>query len=393
MTKPATITQWLRQPASFSEEDRKMTASIVKAYPYFVPARYMEAADMHYNEPFGSSLMDKMLLYAGNWLLFHEFLQKSATPGIRQQITATPVAEDIIFEEEELQDDTINDYNDEFADDLSDFGMDDDTGDADEDPEHYTEEVTKEATPVPKQDTPQAKATGSAAVQPEHAAAIPPATKQERPAQQDQVPPVQTIPVEVKTIVPEPVTQEEKTTVLPVQPDVADPAPEVKKAPNTIKTKKGDSLIQPIYTEDYFLYQGIQVPDQPSTGGNKKDKDKSLMVVMSFSEWLLHFKTKGEREKEEMEDQKALKTMWQKEKLAAALEEENEEIPETVFEMAVNSITKEDDLASESLAEIMVKQGKYDKAIDMYRKLSLRNPQKNAYFARKIEALNKEKLS
>lgn len=116
------------------------------------------------------------------------------------------------------------------------------------------------------------------------------------------------------------------------------------------------------------------------------------MVVMSFSEWLMHFKTKGEREKAEAEDQKALKTMWQKEKLAAALEEENEEIPENVFEMAVNSITKEDDLVSESLAEILVKQGKFEKAIDMYKKLSLRNPQKNAYFARKIEQINKEKL-
>ena len=85
--------------------------------------------------------------------------------------------------------------------------------------------------------------------------------------------------------------------------------------------------------------------------------------------------------------------MWQKEKLAAALEEENDEIPENVFEMAVNSIAKEEDLASESLAEILITQGKYGKAIDMYRKLSLRNPQKNAYFARKIEALQKEKES
>jgi pentatricopeptide repeat protein len=61
--------------------------------------------------------------------------------------------------------------------------------------------------------------------------------------------------------------------------------------------------------------------------------------------------------------------------------------------MAVNSITQEEGLVSESLAEIHVKQGKYDKAIDMYRKLSLRNPQKNAYFARRIEEILKEKQS
>ena len=117
------------------------------------------------------------------------------------------------------------------------------------------------------------------------------------------------------------------------------------------------------------------------------------MVMMSFSEWLLHFKTRTQKEKEEREDQKALKTMWQKEKLAAALEEENEEIPENVFEMAVNSITREEGLLSEALADVYEKQGKHEKAIDMYRKLSLRNPQKNTYFARKIEKILKEKES
>jgi tetratricopeptide (TPR) repeat protein len=167
-----------------------------------------------------------------------------------------------------------------------------------------------------------------------------------------------------------------------------------------MKTIQDEPLIQPVYTEDYFLHQGVEVSneipevnDLPQQAGKEEDEDKSLMVVMSFSEWLAHFKTKSEKAKEEEKDQKALKTMWQKEKLAAALEEENEEIPEEVFEMAVNSITQEDDLASESLAEIHVKQGKYDKAIDMYRKLSLRNPQKNAYFARKIEEILKEKRS
>jgi hypothetical protein len=160
-------------------------------------------------------------------------------------------------------------------------------------------------------------------------------------------------------------------------------------------------LIQPVYTDDYFRQQGMQVSDElPSDMDELKQKPKeetknegpqSLMVVMSFSEWLAHFKTKEQENREENESKKALKTMWQKEKLAAAMEEEDEEIPEQVFEMAVNSITREEDLASESLAEVFVKQRKYDKAIDMYRKLSLREPQKKAYFARKIENILKEK--
>lgn len=164
------------------------------------------------------------------------------------------------------------------------------------------------------------------------------------------------------------------------------------------ETRKDEKpLISPVYTEDYFLQQGIKVsaeiPEMIDEFKTIHDEDKSLMVMMSFTEWLLHFKNTSEKLKEENRDQRALKSMWQKEKLAAAMEEENEEIPENVFEMAVNSITKEDGLASESLAEIYIKQEKYDKAIDMYRKLSLRNPQKNAYFARKIEEILKEKLS
>jgi hypothetical protein len=161
-----------------------------------------------------------------------------------------------------------------------------------------------------------------------------------------------------------------------------------------------DPLIFPIYTKDYFLQQGEKVSEEiPLEISELKDaeemseEDKSLMVVMSFSEWLLHFKSTSEKQKEETKDQKALKTMWQKEKLAAAMEEENEEIPETVFEMAVNSISKEEGLVSESLADIYIKQGKYDKAMEMYRKLSLRNPQKSAYFARKIEEALKDKQS
>ena len=114
------------------------------------------------------------------------------------------------------------------------------------------------------------------------------------------------------------------------------------------------------------------------------------MVVMSFAEWLTYISTQNKKAKEEEADQKALKTMWQKQKLAAAIEEESDEIPEQVFEMAVNSISRKDELISESLADVYVRQGKKEKAIDMYKTLSLLNPEKNTYFAAKIENLQKD---
>lgn len=44
-------------------------------------------------------------------------------------------------------------------------------------------------------------------------------------------------------------------------------------------------------------------------------------------------------------------------------------------------------LVTESFAKILVKQGKKDKAMDIYEKLKLKNPEKSDYFAQKIEEL------
>jgi tetratricopeptide (TPR) repeat protein len=48
-----------------------------------------------------------------------------------------------------------------------------------------------------------------------------------------------------------------------------------------------------------------------------------------------------------------------------------------------------DNIVSETLAEILVKQGKKEKAIEVYKKLIWKFPQKKAYFAAQIEDLRK----
>jgi hypothetical protein len=157
-----------------------------------------------------------------------------------------------------------------------------------------------------------------------------------------------------------------------------------------------EPLIQPLYTEDYFRYEGIDVKqEEPALTTQEEEKaaqPQTLMVVMSFAEWLNHFKTKSQKEQEEAQEKSALRSMWQQEKLAAALEDEPEEIPEDVFEMAVSSITKEDDIASESLAQIYEKQEKWSAAAEMYRKLALKYPSKSTYFASRAEAAKKRLL-
>ena len=157
-------------------------------------------------------------------------------------------------------------------------------------------------------------------------------------------------------------------------------------------TYKADDLIQPLFVDNYFQHQGIEVSDDIPEEIEESEAEKSLMVMMGFDEWLLFLKKKNEAKKSEEEDKAMLRSMWQREKLAEAMGEEDDNIPEAVFEMAINSIDKQDIMVSEPLAEIHIKQGRFDKAIEIYRKLSLQNPEKKTYFAAKINHLNKENL-
>ena len=58
-------------------------------------------------------------------------------------------------------------------------------------------------------------------------------------------------------------------------------------------------------------------------------------------------------------------------------------------DLSTLSTTLGDDLVSENLANILIKQGKVNDAIDIYNKLIWKFPQKQAYFAACIEELKK----
>lgn len=161
-----------------------------------------------------------------------------------------------------------------------------------------------------------------------------------------------------------------------------------------IARNRVDQFFSEAGSEDYFLNQGIELEISDEIDIKKvevgvPEDPKTLMVMMSFADWLAHFKHKSQQEEEEAREKSALRSMWQQERLAAALQEDSEEIPEQVFTMAVNSITREDDIISEPLAKILEKQEKWDAAAEMYQKLGLKNPSKSTYFASRAEAAKK----
>lgn len=59
-------------------------------------------------------------------------------------------------------------------------------------------------------------------------------------------------------------------------------------------------------------------------------------------------------------------------------------------ESARKSIEENEGIVSETLARLVAAQGKKEKAIEIYQKLMLKNPQKSSYFAAQIEKLRKE---
>ncbi len=59
-------------------------------------------------------------------------------------------------------------------------------------------------------------------------------------------------------------------------------------------------------------------------------------------------------------------------------------------QLSPESIEDDPELVSETLAELHAKQGRTDRAIAIYEKLSLMFPEKSSYFAKKIESVKKE---
>lgn len=116
---------------------------------------------------------------------------------------------------------------------------------------------------------------------------------------------------------------------------------------------------EPFHTVDYFASQGIKIQEEQAP------KDHFGKQLKSFTEWLRTMKRLPATE------------------APASLDQQTEK---NVQSLAENSV-HQTDVVTEAMAEIWLKQGKREKAIEVFKKLCLLNPSKNAYFAAKIEHL------
>ena len=117
-------------------------------------------------------------------------------------------------------------------------------------------------------------------------------------------------------------------------------------------------LFEPMHMVDYFASQGIKLSEEAQAG------DKLGKQLRSFTEWL--------------------KTM--KKVHVDRTEESSGQADNNIQNLAEKS-NKEDEVLTVSMADVLARQGKVDKAIEVLEKLSLLNPAKSAYFAAKIDHL------
>ncbi len=122
-----------------------------------------------------------------------------------------------------------------------------------------------------------------------------------------------------------------------------------------------DLVFEPLHTVDYFASQGIK---EPKLIG---EKDQLSVKLKSFTDWL-----------------KTMKKINPEQINPTINQTEEQEIRDKA---EASNIVKE--VYSETLAEVYLKQGLGQKAIEIYEKLSLLDPTKSAYFASRIAEIKR----
>ncbi len=116
---------------------------------------------------------------------------------------------------------------------------------------------------------------------------------------------------------------------------------------------------EPLFKVDYFASQGIKIDL------TKQPQDKLTIQLRRFTDWLKQIKGQSPNPQDLGTDP---------------------ELEKAISNIAKASIAARE-IVTETMADVFIKQGKVDKAIQLYIKLSFLDPNKSAYFAGRIQQL------
>ena len=145
--------------------------------------------------------------------------------------------------------------------------------------------------------------------------------------------------------------------------------------PNKIKEEQIDDKVNENIKEEIIIK-------------NDSTKDISLTKEMEFYKWFSYIKSnKTLNESNEVEKKFALidDFLTSKKRIDPDRNYLNTE------DLSEESLVSHDELMTETLAKVLMKQKKYDKALEAYQILGLKYPEKNSFFANQIKKIQKLK--
>ena len=119
--------------------------------------------------------------------------------------------------------------------------------------------------------------------------------------------------------------------------------------------------------------------EEPDTGRWTPDAVLSEFKLSDFTSWLL--------ERGKVEGWKSGKVEEEDEESVPREELRRKKRKKRIEKLVEESVIMDEDITSETLADLLAKQGHIDEAREMYQRLRLKYPEKSAYFARKINEL------